>query len=290
MPAFTRRLFAVLAGFSALTLCATASAQDITRASMTIDGKPVTVVTHVYKPSGSGPFPVVVFLHGRPRSARMGSPFPPVEREHGRFWTDRGVAVVAPVRPGYVPTGGADGEVPFTEQQIDGGVHTRQSFASSTGNGTHVVMGVIDWARQQPWARKDKILIEGHSMGGLLAMTATGRNPEGVVGAVSFAGGVGVWPDKPGQGREPEKLTPFIADAGGKSKIPMLWVSAPNDSFFGPELVNTWFAAYKAGNSDSTLLMTAPATGDGHNLINSNPEMWSATLDAFVAKTGLLAP
>jgi dienelactone hydrolase len=291
MRPFQHRLFAAaFSVFSALTLCGAASAQDISRLAMTIDGKPVTVITHLYKPPGDGPFPVVLYLHGRPTTRRMGFPFPPVEREHGKFWVSRGVAVVAPVRPGYSPTGGDDGEVPFVPQQIEGGTHTRQTFATSTTSGTNVVMGALDWVRQQPWARKNKILIEGHSMGGLLAMTTTGRNPESVVGAISFAGGVGFWPDKPGQGREPEKLTPFIAEAGSKSKIPMLWISAPNDSFFGPEVVNTWFTAYKAGNADSVLLMTAPTAGDGHNLVNSNPEMWTSAVDALVAKTGFLTP
>lgn len=284
--------FGFASGILSLGLLAlpVAHAQDISRSSMTINGKPMTVITHVYKPAGNGPFPVVVYLHGRPPPQFMRSSLTPVERDHAKFWTERGAAVVGFVRPGYVPTGGDDAELPFAEKEVDGKMQTRNIFATSTANGADAAMAAIDWVRAQPWARKDKLLIEGQSMGGLLASITSGRNPEGVVGAISFAGGVGRTPNQPGKGREPEALTPLHAEAGSKSRMPMLWISAANDSYFGPEVVNMWFDAYKAGNKDSTLLITAPTSGDGHDLIRTNPELFAASLDEFAARTGFLKP
>jgi predicted dienelactone hydrolase len=74
-------------------------------------GGDVAMVTHLYKPQGDGPFPVVVFSHGRgPEiSDRLNLNYP-VPVGHGNFWLRNGFAVVAPVRPGYGQSEGMDRE------------------------------------------------------------------------------------------------------------------------------------------------------------------------------------
>jgi predicted dienelactone hydrolase len=76
-----------------------------------IFGGEVAMVTHLYKPQGDGPFPVVVFSHGRAPeiSDRLNLKYP-VSVGHGNFWLRKGFAVVAPVRPGYGESEGMDHE------------------------------------------------------------------------------------------------------------------------------------------------------------------------------------
>ena len=66
------------------------------------DGTPFAgemVVTH-YRPEGSGPFPVVVFSHGRTPTSRN-EPARWRALQAARYWTRRGFAVIVPTRVGY---------------------------------------------------------------------------------------------------------------------------------------------------------------------------------------------
>ena len=63
----------------------------------------------VFLPPGKGPFPVVVYSHGRSGTeVERARTRPPGMQSHVRYWIDRGFAVVAPIRPGYGATGGVD--------------------------------------------------------------------------------------------------------------------------------------------------------------------------------------
>jgi acetyl esterase/lipase len=74
-------------------------------------GREVAMPIEVFRPGGDGPFPVVLFLHGRASAqaerARRALAIP---RGHARYWLTRGFAVVAPIRPGYGGTSGVDPE------------------------------------------------------------------------------------------------------------------------------------------------------------------------------------
>ncbi|AVS60433.1 dipeptidyl aminopeptidase, partial [Paracidovorax avenae] len=78
---------------------------------LAIDGREVDVATQVFRPGGPGPFPLVIFSHGRSAdpAARAALQYP-VPLGHVAYWLRQGVAVVAPIRPGYGATGGPDRE------------------------------------------------------------------------------------------------------------------------------------------------------------------------------------
>jgi hypothetical protein len=74
------------------------------------DGE-IRMATAVYKPPGAGKWPVLIYSHGRSGSdADRRRVKPPDPRGHIRYWLQKGFAVVAPTRPGYGDTGGADRE------------------------------------------------------------------------------------------------------------------------------------------------------------------------------------
>lgn len=265
---------------------------EVARLSLLIDGKPTEVVAELYKPAGAGPFPLVIFSHGRAGSsvgrARLRDP---VAVAHGNYWLRRGVAVVAPERPGYGETGGADVE--------DSGAHWRGAqcfgnpdYTRTAEHARRTVLATYEWALQQPWVRKDRILLEGQSVGGMTTIATAALNLPGVVGAVNFSGGAGGNPhSSPGRSCMPDHLTETYRQFGRQARVPSLWLYAQNDQYWGPQMPGIWFQAYQAGGSDAELVTTGPVQGyDGHQLLLHGGPMWRTPLDAFVKRVGLLAP
>ena len=259
---------------------------------LTIDGTVYQVVTHVYKPSGTGPFPLVVFSHGRaPLQADRDKLQYPVLIGHANYWLRKGVAVIAPVRPGYGETGGADRENSLTRWSGSTCI-SDPDFTQVGRNASAVVAAVHGWAVQQPWVRTDRILLAGQSVGGLTAIAASALNLPGVLASVNFAGGAGGNPAaSPGSSCKPENLTRTYAAYGKLVKVPSLWLYAENDLYWGADAPQRWYAAFSAGGSDAALVQTGPLPEhDGHSLLAFGGRLWSVPLNAFVVKTGLLEP
>ncbi len=65
----------------------------------------ITLETTIYKPDGPGPFPMIVFNHGKmpgdPRTQARSDPLP-----FAREFVRRGYVVVAPNRQGFAQSGG----------------------------------------------------------------------------------------------------------------------------------------------------------------------------------------
>ena len=265
---------------------------EVIKLQLLIDGSSRDVVTHLYKPNGAGPFPLVIYSHGRAGTPVERSKLQfPVPVGHANYWLRKGVAVVASVRPGYGETGGSDREDSFT-RWTNGGCLGRADFTTAAVNARQVVAALHTWALEQPWVRKDRLLLEGQSVGGMTTVAAAALNLPGVVGAVNFAGGSGGYPsESPGKSCNPEVLLQTYQQFGPLVKVPNIWLYADNDQYWGAEAPRQWHAAFKAGGSDTELIQTGPVEGrDGHTLINYGMSMWNDPLNAFVKKVGLLAP
>lgn len=252
-------------------------------------GGDVAMVTHLYKPQGDGPFPVVVFSHGRAPEAsdRLNLKYP-VPVGHGNFWLRKGFAVVAPVRPGYGQSEGMDRE--------DAGSNWRRGrctgepdFLYLANVAAEAVFATLDWVRAQPWSNKEKILLVGASVGGLTSAGVAAKGPPGIVGYINFVGGAGGSPrESPGKSCKPENLTKAFAEFGKTTRVPSLWLYAENDLYWGPDAPKQWHNAFSAGGSKTTFLMTPPVPGtdDGHRLLAVGSGLWSPHVNAFVKELG----
>lgn len=259
---------------------------------LVIGGQRTDVTAHLYKPDGAGPFPLVIYSHGRAGTqAERDKLQYPVPVGHGNYWLRKGVAVLAPVRPGYGATGGADAENSGARWK-DGNCYTEPDYTRVAVTARRTVVATHEWALQQPWVRRDRILIQGQSVGGMTTVAVAALNLPGVVGTVNFAGGSGGYPEvSPGKSCKPGNLTVTYREFGREARGPSLWLYAPNDLYWGAEMPRVWHAAYAAGGSDTTLVVTGELVGkDGHQLLLHGGRMWSVPLDAFVKKVGLLAP
>jgi dienelactone hydrolase len=252
------------------------------------------MATQVFKPPGNGPFPILLYAHGRPAYASERALLKrPIHARHVQYWLAKGYAVVAPIRPGYGITGGADAESSGVGYAKNGACLRSPNPANLAANAAAAQRQALDWVRQQPWARKDRIVLEGQSAGGLATVALCASNPPGVVGCINFSGGAGGDPvHAPGRVCAPEKITELMRGYGHSTQRPSIWLYAPNDLYWGAEPPKQWHAAFSvaakaATGQPSTLVQTPPIGSDGHSLQRAGSAHWGPPLAAWLRKNGL---
>src|ERR1043165_734355 len=105
-------ILAVLLSFISASQSAAADlAPEIVRIPFEVENVETKMVAGVFRPAGEGPFPVLIYSHGRSGTdAERSLTRIPDPRGHVRYWIKKGFAVVAPIRPGYGATHGIDHE------------------------------------------------------------------------------------------------------------------------------------------------------------------------------------
>ncbi len=295
-----RRLLAI-AAVTVATLLTEAAAQVAPRAPAemaadlfeTVVRTPVTVkllgggersgdmiITH-YRPTGAGPFPLVVMSHGRAGTPEQRAK-PARQRALGvvRYWVAKGYAVVVPTRLGY----GATGVSPDTEES---GKCDNRNFRPMSEAASHQIRTAVAFAATLPFIDKTRVVLMGQSVGGLATIVTVGKGVPGLVAAINMAGGSGGNPrERPGAPCGPDRLASVFAaagKAGAKASIPTLWLYAENDKFWGNQFPRQWHLAYgKGGSGNATFIMVPPVGDEGHRLID-HPDVWRPHVDRFIA-------
>lgn len=251
-------------------------------------GRSLDMVSEVFKPAGDGPFPVMVYLHGRSgtQTERLGMT-EAVPRDYLAYWLEKGFAVVGPMRPGYGKTGGADREYPGHRWEKDGSC-TQPTFKSTITPARLAADAALAWVRQQPWVKPNAVIVSGNSVGGMVTVSIAASQPEGVVGYINFAGGIGGNPSlSPGKSCDPDQIRSLYSEYGASVKAPSLWLYAANDLFWGMEAPKGWHAAFAQGGSNTQLVSTDRlADKDGHDLIFFGRVLWHAPVDAYLKSLG----
>ena len=251
------------------------------------DVAPMAVTWFV--PPGPGPFPVVVFSHGRdPSAAGRASLSLGVQRIQVYFWLARGVAVVSPLRPGYGQVDADDVENTGVHFDPSGHCVGHADFRKTADAAARSVEATLRWLRDQPWADARQVLLVGQSVGGLATVAAAAQELPGVVGYVNFAGGTGGNPERSARAScDPGQLEALFETYGRSTTVPSLWIYALNDQFWGVAAPRAWHAAFALGGSPTTFVQAPPVPdGDGHGLSRHAPELWAPTVDAFLARLG----
>lgn len=251
-------------------------------------GRDVEMITHLYMLQGSGPFPVVIFSHGRGTDEQNQKLRIPILPGHANFWLRKGFAVVSSIRPGYGETGGVDREAPGHHWR-GGTCSGVPDFANTAKVAGASVTTLLDWLRAQPWADKDKVLLVGVSVGGLTTVAVGSQNPAGAMGLINFVGGAGGNPDSsPRNSCRPDKLRDLFGEFGKTAKLPSLWLYAENDLYWGPDMPKEWHKAFSAGGSKTKFVMTPPVpeVEDGHHLLAVGGRSWSPHVNQFITDLG----
>ena len=273
-----------------LLLGAAVSASAADRVRIPIDAPGTSSMSAgVFLPEGDGPFPVLIYSHGR-----SGTPLEqaqtriPDARSHVRYWVGKGFAVVAPIRPGYGETGGDDREDSGVRLDMFGNCWGQPRFDRAAAAAASALMTTIDWVRHQRWADPTRIVLAGASMGGLTSIAAAAENPPGVVAYINFSGGTGGDGTRaPEHSCDSDAMESLMRVLGRANRVPGLWLYAENDQYWGTQWPVAWYRAFSQQPDVTHFVMTGPVpNADGHFLLSRGARLWTAPVDAFLADQG----
>jgi dienelactone hydrolase len=228
--------------------------------------------TTVFRPNGSGPFPLIVINHGK-------DPGRPSHQARDRFYhmasafVKRGYAVLVPMRQGFAAS---------TGNYVDHGCDMRANGYTQADD----VRATLDFARTLPWIDSTHVVVAGQSYGGLATMALGTEDLPGVRGLINFAGGLR--DDSNGCDWRGALETAF-ADYGANNKIPSLWMYGENDSLFGPELANRLHAAFEGAGGKATLVEYPAFKRDAHGMLASRDgeKVWMRDTERFLKQVGM---
>jgi len=234
-----------------------------------IDGKHYRLDSLVVKATGAkGPLPIALITGGTGRSPAE------IRREtvenyapRARDLALRGWLAVVVIRRGI---GQSDGSL---AKDRCGRLHVERDLGQATDD----LQAAINVVKKRPDVDPSRIIAIGASTGGASVVALGARNPPGLVGVVSFSGGMRFnctgWDDK---------RVEAYRKYGAISRVPNLWLYAKNDSLFGPDLVERLHAAFAAGGDDVTLTEFSPFKKEGHFLFTEAAMPWLGELDTFL--------
>lgn len=231
----------------------------------------VTLETTIYKPDGPGPFPMIVFNHGKipgdPRTQERSDPLP-----FAREFVRRGYVVVAPNRQGFGHSGG-------TYQQD--GCDVKRNGIDQAGD----VAATINYMSKQPYVDATHIVVAGTSHGGLATIAYGPDAAPGVRALINFSGGLRQDACDDWQGN----LTRAFGAYGEKTRVPSLWLYGDNDSVWTAPLVAGMYAAYAAHGASAKMVDFGNYKNDAHRLVGDRDgvHVWWPAVEAFLARVGM---
>jgi dienelactone hydrolase len=234
----------------------------------------------VVRPDDGEPHPLVLINHGSPRDADDRPTM-----SHFRFWPQamqfarRGFVTVAFLRRGYGRSEGG-----WVENYGSCG---HPDYAGAGRAAAADIAAVAKYMTAQPYVTKDKWISVGVSAGGFATLALTAAAPPGLAAGIVFAPGRGS--RSPDQVCGETQLVAAFAEYGKTSRTPLLWVSSPNDHFFGPRLVGELRGAFAGAGGNVSFVAAPPFGDDGHQLFNqaSGIPVWSPIVDRFLGSSHL---
>ncbi|MGD0640290.1 MAG: CocE/NonD family hydrolase [Roseiarcus sp.] len=271
-------------GLVAIAMSTEASrAEDIRLEALTIPavvaGSSVALEAIVLRPDDSQPHPLAVINHGSPRNAADRATMSPYGMSaQAREFARRGWVAVAFLRRGYGRSEGGWAETY--------GPCANPDYAGAGLAGASDIAAVAKFMASQPYVSRGKWISVGVSAGAFATVALTANQPPGLAAAISFAPGRGS--TSPDTVCGEDRLVAAFAQYGATSRVPLLWVSAENDRFFGPRLVTVATGAFSRAGGAVTLVRTPPFGDDGHQLFSvKGIPVWSPIVDRFLATNGL---
>lgn len=239
--------------------------------------KPVALEIVVFKPEGSGPFPTLVFNHGSvnngndPKEVGYTVSYP----ELASFYNEMGWAVVIPQRRGR---GKSEGRYAEGWEASRGRYSCDPAVAAAS---MARAMQDLDEINKYLSSRTDldtqRMLIGGHSKGGILAMAFAARHPERYLGVVNFVGG---W-----VGERCETVSEINNSTFAKTasyKKPTLWLYGQNDPFYSIAHSKSSFDAFVAAGGKGTFeVLTLGFLRNDHQIIR-NKSVWEAAITSYL--------
>jgi len=243
-----------------------------------------TVAATILWPEGPGPFGAVILNHGVPvsDSERAGASSSDLLASAAVF-AQRGYVVVLPLRRGFGATGGG-----FAEYT---GSCSHPDYLGGEQAAAEDVMAAYEYARALPYVDPRRMILAGHSAGGMVALFTAGvRQPEGLVAVLAFAAGRGGNPAlHPGVPCAAEPLARVLDMVGRSIKAPAMFHYAENDQYFNPDTTRFWFERFTAGGARAEYVLQPPFGDDGHYVFGDRAGIryWVPAVESFLARYGI---
>ncbi len=235
----------------------------------------------IYRPDGNGPYPFVVFNHGRAPGDKRASQTRYRPEHAARYFVAKGFVVFVPMRLGYGETYGD------FDPEYSGTCRSSFSIEAMSVAASDQIMAVTAYAHSLPYVDATRWLVAGQSVGGLAAVATVGRKPKGLMGGINFSGGTGGDPDhNPMNPCAPQRMTDYWGTLASPGAPPMLWLYWQNDKYWGPNHPQTWHKAWATGGATSDFKSFPPAGTDGHSGLSIDMNSWLPVVDDFLNKLG----
>jgi dienelactone hydrolase len=232
------------------------------------------------RPSDTVPHPLALLTHGTPREPQERVEMTPLRYiPQAREFARRGWTTVIVMRRGFGDSGGGYEE--------EGHACSRfPNFVGATKEAVKDLREAAAYLRTRPEVDPTRIIAVGVSTGGLAMVGLTADPPPGLMVAVNFAGGRGS--NAPDHVCNPEALVDAFAEFGKRSKVPMLWIYAVNDHYFGPQLAQAFYRAFVSKGGEARFIAAGPFGDDGHKLFSLRGiPIWAPMVDDFLKRHDL---
>lgn len=237
----------------------------------------VLMESTVFRPPGNARAPLVVINHGSPdTSAARPTMKRPQFTALSTYFVQHGYIVALPLRRGYGATGGRWAE--------DYGRCDTPDFVGAGLQTASDIRAAIEYMRQQPFVAADRTVVVGQSAGGWGTLALSSLNPAGVRAMIDFAGGRAGHQQVPGGVCAPDFLVKAAGRYGSTARVPLLWITTENDSYFAPPLVARMVDAYRDAGGQVTHKALGPFGKDGHSLAGSDSAapIWTPLVNDFL--------
>jgi dienelactone hydrolase len=223
--------------------------------------------------------PLALMSHGSPRDAANRPKMTPLRLSPQALeFARRGWAVAVVMRRGYGGSGGG-----FAEYS---GPCERPDFDKSARAGVSDLKAAIEFLGRRADVDTSRMIAVGVSAGGFATVALTADPPPGLKAAISFAGGR--YSPEPDVVCRADLEAETFRRLGQRSRVPMLWVYAENDHFFGPKVAASFRDAFVGGGGTVEFIQAQPYHEDGHALFSAaGIPIWTPMVDGFLARQTL---
>jgi dienelactone hydrolase len=268
----TRRMVkkAVVALLAAATLCAsqTASTQNARPQLTGFKSGDLELKGFIWKPSGEGPFPALLWNHGSEKLPGSVDGVAP-------YFVNKGYVFFVPHRRGQ---GRSPGPYIMDELNMAGsrlsGERGRREIELHE---THLEdqLAALKYLQSLPYLEKNRIAVMGFSFGGIQTMLAVERGP-GYRVAVNCSGAAESW-------RGSSFLRSRLSAAASKATMPVFFLQAENDHDLTPNRVLSE-EVRKSGQPIESKVYPAFGSGprEGHSFCVRGIETWGPDVLKFI--------